>query len=49
MGGAIAEGLLNIDDFVPSQLTVCDHNKPVLDYFAGKGAVVIPDNCKAAI
>ena len=48
MGGAIAEGLLNIDDFVPSQLTVCDHNKPVLDYFAGKGAVVTPDNCKAA-
>ncbi len=44
MGGAMAEGLLNSERFVPQDITVSDHNQPVLAHFAGKGTSVTPDN-----
>ena len=31
MGGAMAEGLLQSEKFIPSDITVSDHNQPVLD------------------
>ena len=34
MGGAMAEGLLQSEKFTPSDITVSDHNQPVLDHFA---------------
>ena len=37
MGGAMAEGLLLSENFIPSDITVSDHNQPVLDHFASKG------------
>ena len=37
MGGAMAEGLLQSEKFIPSDITVSDHNQPVLDHFASKG------------
>ena len=33
MGGAMAEGLLQSEKFIPSDITVSDHNQPVLDHF----------------
>ena len=44
MGGAMAEGLLQSEKFTPSDITVSDHNQPVLDHFASKGASVTLDN-----
>lgn len=44
MGGAMAEGILKLEDFAPEELTVCDHNKPVIDHFASLGASVTQDN-----
>ena len=44
MGGAMVEGLLKSDQFTPSDITVSDHNQPVLDHFASEGASVTPDN-----
>ena len=44
MGGAMAEGLLQSEKFIPSDITVSDHNQPVLDHFASKGASVTLDN-----
>ena len=44
MGGAMAEGLLQSEKFIPSDITVSDHNQPVLDHFASKGASVTHDN-----
>ena len=38
MGGAMAEGMLKLDEMAPEELTVCDHNKPVIDHFASLGA-----------
>ena len=35
MGGAMVEGLLQSEKFLPSDITVSDHNQPVLDHFAG--------------
>lgn len=32
MGGAMAEGLLQSEKFIPSDITVSDHNQPVLDH-----------------
>lgn len=48
MGGAIAEGLLKLDGFAAADLTVCDHNKPVLEHFAALGAKAVADNKEAA-
>ena len=48
MGGAIAEGILKLDGFVAADLTVCDHNKPVLEHFASLGANSVADNIEAA-
>ena len=31
MGGAMVEGLLQSEKFLPSDITVSDHNQPVLD------------------
>lgn len=47
MGGAMVEGLLKSDSFSPSDITVSDHNQPVLDHFASEGARVSPDNQEA--
>ncbi len=44
MGGAMAEGLLECGRFMPQDITVSDHNQPVLDHFAEKGANVNRDN-----
>mgnify|MGYP001519449148 CR=1 FL=1 len=44
MGGAMAEGLLQSEKFIPSDITVSDHNQPILDHFASKGASVTLDN-----
>lgn len=44
MGGAMVEGLLQSEKFLPSDITVSDHNQPVLDHFASKGASVTLDN-----
>ncbi len=44
MGGAMAEGLLQSEKFTPSDITVSDHNQPVLDHFASEGASVTLDN-----
>ena len=44
MGGAMAEGLLQSEKCIPSDITVSDHNQPVLDHFASKGASVTLDN-----
>ena len=44
MGGALAEGLLKSEKFTPSDITVSDHNQPVLDHFASEGASVTLDN-----
>ena len=44
MGGAMAEGLLQSEKFIPSDITVSDHNQPVLDHFASEGASVTLDN-----
>lgn len=44
MGGAIAEGLLKSEVLQPSDITVSDHNQPVLDHFASAGASVTLDN-----
>ena len=44
MGGAMAEGLLLSEKFTPSDITVSDHNQPVLDHFASEGASVTLDN-----
>ena len=44
MGGAMAEGLLKSENFTPSDITVSDHNQPVLDHFASEGASVTLDN-----
>ena len=48
MGGAMAEGMLKLDEMAPEELTVCDHNKPVIDHFASLGASVTQDNEAAA-
>lgn len=48
MGGAIAEGLLSCEDMIAGNITVCDHNQPVLDHFASLGASVTQDNKIAA-
>ena len=48
MGGAIAEGLLRCDDLRADDITVCDHNQPVMDHFAQKGTSVTSDNQLAA-
>lgn len=47
MGGAMVEGLLKSSSFSPSDITVSDHNQPVLDHFASLGANVTPDNRQA--
>lgn len=47
MGGAMVEGLLQSEKFLPSDITVSDHNQPVLDHFASKGASVTLDNLLA--
>lgn len=47
MGGAIAEGLLKTDVIRPSDITVCDHNQPILDRFAVQGTSVTTDNAAA--
>ena len=44
MGGALAEGLLKSKTFTPSDITVSDHNQPILDHFASEGASVTLDN-----
>ena len=44
MGGAMAEGLLQSEKFTPADITVSDHNQPVLDHFASEGASVTLDN-----
>ncbi|MDD7002643.1 MAG: NAD(P)-binding domain-containing protein, partial [Prevotella copri] len=44
MGGAMAEGLLQSEKFTPSDITVSDHNQPVLDHFASEVASVTLDN-----
>ncbi len=44
MGGAMTEGLLKSENFTPSDITVSDHNQPVLDHFASEGASVTLDN-----
>ena len=44
MGGAMAEGLLQSENFTPSDITVSDHNQPTLDHFATLGASVTLDN-----
>ena len=44
MGGAMAEGFLQSEKFTPSDITVSDHNQPVLDHFASEGASVTLDN-----
>lgn len=44
MGGAMAEGIVRSDRFKPSDLTVSDHNKPVLDHFTTLGASATLDN-----
>lgn len=36
MGGAMVEGLLKSDNFTPSDITVSDHNQPVLDHLRAK-------------
>ena len=48
MGGAMAEGLLQSEKFIPSDITVSDHNQPVLDHFTSKGASVTHDMAVAA-
>ena len=48
MGGAIAEGLLRCDDLRADDITMCDHNLPVMDHFAQKGTSVTSDNQLAA-
>ena len=48
MGGAIAEGLLKCDDLKAENITVCDHNEPVMKHFAEWGASVTSDNDVAA-
>lgn len=48
MGGAIAEGLLKSDEVLAANITVCDHNQPVMDHFANLGASVTSDNAIAA-
>ena len=47
MGGAIAEGILKLDGFNAADLTVSDHNRPVLNHFASLGASAIADNNEA--
>lgn len=47
MGGAMAEGFLKMDTLQSADITVSDHNQPVLDHFAGEGASVTPDNAIA--
>ena len=47
MGGAIAEGILKLDGFNAADLTVSDHNRPVLNHFASLGANAIADNNEA--
>lgn len=49
MGGAIVEGLLKSDCMHAEDITVCDHNKPVLDHFASLGTSVTSDNGVAAL
>lgn len=49
MGGAIVEGLLKSDCVLAANITVCDHNQPVLDRFAALGTSVTSDNDVAAI
>lgn len=44
MGGAMAEGCLQSERFLPADITVSDHNQPVLDGFAQKGTSVTLDN-----
>lgn len=44
MGGAMAEGFLQSEAFQPADVTVCDHNQPVLEHFASLGASVTLDN-----
>ena len=39
MGGAIVEGLLKSDVVRCDDITVCDHNQPVMDHFAGLGTI----------
>ena len=48
MGGAIVEGLLKSDVVRCDDITVCDHNQPVMDHFAGLGTSVTSDNAVAA-
>lgn len=48
MGGAIAEGLLKIENFCASDLVVSDHHEQVLQHFAQKGAIATPCNKEAA-
>ena len=44
MGGAMVEGFLQSEKFLPADITVSDHNQPVLDHFASEGACVTLDN-----
>lgn len=44
MGGAMVEGCLQSEHFQPADITVSDHNQPVLDHFAQEGASVTLDN-----
>ena len=44
MGGAMVEGFLRSRNFTPSDITVSDHNQPVLNHFASEGARVTLDN-----
>lgn len=47
MGGATAEGILKLEGFNAGDLTVSDHNKPVLEHFASLGAKGEADNSEA--
>lgn len=44
MGGAIVEGLLKTNTYLPTDITVSDPYQPILDHFAEKGASVTTDN-----
>ena len=49
MGGAIVEGLLKSESIQPDDITVCDHNQPILDHFAQMGTSVTSDNAVATL
>lgn len=44
MGGAMVKGFLQSNRFLPEDMTVSDHNQPVLDAFAAEGTSVTLDN-----